>query len=67
MNCLGFLIFFHCTVANPTVVSDFCNNAGPDIVGLRGLSAGEVAALTRPHKEHILTLRRNFKRECELK
>jgi len=67
MNCIGLLVFFHCTVAQPTVVSDFCTVAGPDIKMLQALSSVEVAALTRQRKIAIATLRRNFKRECELK
>lgn len=67
MNCIGLLVFFHCTLAHPTVVSDFCGNAGPDIKQLHPLSKAEIAALTRLHKNAIATLGRNFHRECELK
>ena len=48
-----------------TVTDSFCQIAGPDIVRLRALSDTEIAALSRPRKEAIASLRRAYKRECE--
>ncbi len=47
-----------------TAVSDFCQLAKADIERLKSLSAEEVAALQRPRKEAIASLRRTYKREC---
>lgn len=62
--CIGLLVLFICPKEETLVVSDFCKQAGPDIVRLQKLSEAEIAALTRQRKEAILSLRRSYKREC---
>lgn len=62
--CLGLIFVFLCPKEETLVVSDFCKQAEPDIVRLQKLSDAEIAALTRPRKEAILSLRRSYKREC---
>lgn len=48
----------------PAAVSDFCEIAGPQVAKLKQLSEAEIAALARPRKEAIATLRRQHKRLC---
>lgn len=63
--CVGLIFIFVCPKAEePLAVSDFCKIAGADIAGLQKLSDAELAALDRPRKEAIASLRRSFKREC---
>ena len=64
MMCFGLLVIFHCNVPPPVAVSEFCQLAAPDVVRLRALTATELAALTRPRKEAILSLRLKYKKLC---
>lgn len=65
MLCFGLLVIMHCNVSPPVAVSDFCRLTAPDIARLRILSVSELAGLTRPRKEAILSLRLKFKRLCQ--
>lgn len=47
-----------------TSVSDFCQIAGPEIARLSRLTDAEIAALSRPRKEAIVTLKRQKARLC---
>lgn len=49
----------------PVVVSDFCEVAGPEIKRLARLSDPEIAALTRPRKEAIVSLKKQHKKLCQ--
>lgn len=64
MLCFGLLVIMHCNVPSPVAVSDFCRLTAPDIVRLRALTDVELAALTRPRKEAILSLKLKFKKLC---
>ena len=45
-------------------VSDFCEIAGPQISRLGGMSEAEISALSRQHKEAIVSLKRTKKKLC---
>jgi hypothetical protein len=63
--CVGLLVVFWCQGdKQPKTVSDFCSIAGPQIAKFKALSEEELAALTRPRKEAIASLRRNYKALC---
>jgi hypothetical protein len=62
--CYGFLVIFLCNVEKPTVISDFCQQVAPEIRKLSKLSEAEIAALARPRKEAIVSLRRKYTRLC---
>lgn len=65
--CVGLLVVFFCqepAAQKPAVVSDFCAQVEPEIRKFRNLSDEEIAALARPRKEAILSLRDKYKRLC---
>ena len=62
--CFGLLVVFLCNSEKPVVTSDFCSLVAPEIRKLRALSGTEIAALARPRKEAIASLRRKYKRLC---
>ena len=62
--CFGLLVVFLCNTEKPAVVSDFCQQVAPEIVKLSKLSDEEIAALARPRKEAILSLRRKYGKLC---
>lgn len=45
-------------------VSDFCELTAGEVAKFRRLSDAEIAALTRPRKEAIASLRRKYQRLC---
>lgn len=61
--CFGILLMF-CTAEKPVAVSDFCKLVAPEVVKLARLSDAEIAALARPRKEAILSLRRKYAKLC---
>jgi hypothetical protein len=63
--CYGFLVVFLCNTEKPAVVSDFCDQVRGEVTKFRSLSDAEVAALQRPRKEAILSLRRKFEKLCK--
>lgn len=63
--CWGFLVVFLCNPEKPAVVSDFCQQVAPEIVKFAKLSDAEIAALARPRKEAILSLKRKYARLCD--
>lgn len=63
--CVGLLVVFFCQTEKPAVVSEFCQEVAPEVAKLRALSNAEIAALTRPRKEAIVSLRRKFARLCK--
>jgi hypothetical protein len=63
--CYGFLVVFMCNTEKPAVVSDFCDQVRGEVAKFRGLSDAELAALQRPRKEAILSLRRKFEKLCK--
>lgn len=63
--CFGLLIVFFCNDSKPVVVSDFCRGTRAEIEKLRGLTDAEIAALTRPRKEAIRSLREKYKANCK--
>ena len=64
MNCVGFLIFFHCTLQQPAIISDFCKQSEPEVVRLRVLSKEELSGLSRSRKEALLSLQLKFTKFC---
>lgn len=62
--CYGLLVVFFCETGQPATVSDFCRQTAPEVAKLRRLSDAEIAALQRPRKEAILSLRRKYDRLC---
>jgi hypothetical protein len=48
----------------PVVVSDFCEQTVGEVAKFKGLTDAEIAALQRPRKEAILSLRRKHARLC---
>lgn len=62
--CIGLLVIFFCNDRQPAVVSDFCKLTGSEVVKLAKLSDAEIAALARPRKEAILSLRRKYAKLC---
>lgn len=62
--CVGLIVVFFCNAPKQDVISDFCRLTAADIVRLQKLTDAEIAALTRPRKEAILSLRKTYKREC---
>lgn len=63
--CYGFLVVFLCNTERPTVVSDFCDQVRGEVAKFRALTDAEIAALQRPRKEAILSLRRKFEKLCK--
>ncbi len=63
--CFGLLVVFMCNDEKPAVVSDFCDQVRGEVQKFRALSDAEIAALQRPRKEAILSLRRKFERLCK--
>ena len=63
--CWGFLVVFMCNAEKPVVVSDFCDQVRGEVAKFRALSDAEIAALQRPRKEAILSLRRKFEKLCK--
>lgn len=63
--CYGFLVVFLCNTEKPAVVSDFCGQTEVEIKKFRALTDAEIAALQRPRKEAILSLRRKFEKLCK--
>lgn len=62
--CFGLLVVFFCETQQPAAVDGFCRQAAPEVAKLRRLSEAEIAALQRPRKEAILSLRRKYDRLC---
>ena len=62
--CWGLLVVFVCNGEKPVVVSDFCDQVRGEVAKFRALSDAEIAALQRPRKEAILSLRRKFEKLC---
>ena len=62
--CWGLLVVFLCNTPKPAVVSDFCQQLAPEVAKLRALSDAEIAALARPRKEAIVSLKRKYQRLC---
>ena len=65
--CWGFLIYFTCNNPQPATVSDFCDLTQSEVAKFKSLSDAEIAALQRPRKEAILSLRRKYERLCMVK
>lgn len=63
--CVGLLVIFICQPERPAVVSDFCQQVAPEVAKLRSLSDAEIAAMARPRKEAILSLRRKYAKLCK--
>lgn len=64
--CWGLLVVFFCNAGEkPVVVSDFCDQVRGEVAKFRSLSDAEIAALQRPRKEAILSLRRKFEKLCK--
>lgn len=63
--CWGLLVVFLCNAEKPAVVSDFCDQVRVEVAKFRALSDAEIAALQRPRKEAILSLRRKFEKLCK--
>lgn len=63
--CFGLLVVFLCNDEKPAVVSDFCDQVRSEVQKFRALSEAEIAALQRPRKEAILSLRRKYERLCK--
>ena len=62
--CFGLLVIFFCNTEKPAAVSDFCQQVAPEIVKFAKLSEAEIAALARPRKEAIVSLRRKYAKLC---
>lgn len=62
--CFGLVLIFFCNDRQPAVISDFCKLTASEVVKLAKLSDAEIAALARPRKEAILSLRVKYKRLC---
>lgn len=62
--CFGLVLVFICPDKQPVVTSDFCKLVAPEVVKLAKLSDAEIAALARPRKEAILSLRRKHAKLC---
>lgn len=62
--CFGLILVFVCPDKQPAVVSDFCKLTAHEVVKLAKLSDAEIAALARPRKDAILSLRRKYARLC---
>lgn len=62
--CFGLLILFACPADKTVVTSDFCSNVRQEVAQLQRLTPAELAALQRPRKNAIASLRRNYKRLC---
>lgn len=63
--CFGLLgLIIICPKEETLVVSDFCKQSKDDIARLKNLTTVELAALQRPRKEAITSLRRTYQREC---
>lgn len=65
MTCFGLLVIFFCETERPATVSDFCALTAPEIAKFRSLTDAELAALQRPRKEAILSLRRKHAKLCK--
>lgn len=63
--CYGLIVVFLCNTEKPAVVSDFCDQVRGEVAKFRSLSDAEIAALQRPRKEAILSLRRKFEKLCK--
>lgn len=63
-TCIGLLIFFACPDDQPTVTSDFCQLAGPEIQRLRMLSESEARALKSQRLAAIRNLKQLQNRLC---
>lgn len=63
--CFGLILVFVCPNKQPAVVSDFCKQVVSEVHKLAKLSDAEIAALARPRKEAILSLRRKYARLCD--
>lgn len=62
--CLGFLIIFVCETQQPVVTDTSCALIRNEVRKLAQLTDAEIAALKRPRKEAILSLRRKYARLC---
>lgn len=65
--CLGLIFVFFCDNPQSATVSDFCQLTQVEVAKLKSLSEAEIAALSRPRKEAIVSLRRKYARLCEVK
>lgn len=63
--CYGLLVIFVCNSEKPVATSDFCDQVRGEVAKFRALSDAEIAALQRPRKEAILSLRRKFEKLCK--
>lgn len=63
--CFGLLVIFFCDGGQPVVTDSFCQQTAPEIAKLRRLTDAEIAALARPRKEAILSLRRKYAKLCK--
>ena len=63
--CFGLLVVFFCNTEKPAVVSDFCGQVRGEVAKFKALTDAEIAALQRPRKEAILSLRRKYEKLCK--
>lgn len=63
--CIGLLVVFFCNAEKPVAVSDFCDQVRGEVAKFKSLSDVEIAALQRPRKEAILSLRRKYEKLCK--
>jgi hypothetical protein len=49
----------------PAAVSDFCQIAGPEIARLGRMTDAEIGALSRQHKEAVVSLKRKKSKLCK--
>ena len=63
--CFGLVFVFLCQTEKPAVVSDFCRQIAGEIGKFQHLTDAEIAALQRPRKEAIVSLRRKYARLCK--
>lgn len=64
MNCIGLLVFFHCTLSGEHVASDFCKNTRQEVAAFQGITDDELQHLHRARKNAILSLRRKYHKQC---
>lgn len=63
--CLGFLVIFVCESQQPAVIDSNCALIRSEVRKFDKLTDAELAALQRPRKEAILSLRRKYAKLCK--
>ena len=66
MICFGPLVILFCTAQHPAPVSsDFCKLMRPEVQKIMHLSNEEIAALQRPRKEALVSIKLKYQELCK--